>query len=90
MGPTERSREHDSGEVRRGALGGAALYAAAGFELAASVLLGLFGGQWLDRRLGTAPLFLLVGVLLGMAAGFWNLYRLSLRIGQRTRSKEKE
>jgi len=46
-----------------------------GFELAVPLLVGLFGGQWLDRRFGTAPWLLLAGVLAGAAAGFLNMYR---------------
>ena len=46
-----------------------------GFELVVPLLVGLFGGQWLDRRFGTAPWLLLVGALLGAAAGMLNLYR---------------
>jgi F0F1-type ATP synthase assembly protein I len=46
-----------------------------GFELTVPLLVGLFGGQWLDRRFGTAPWLLLVGALLGGAAGMLNLYR---------------
>ena len=46
-----------------------------GFELAVPLLLGLFGGQWLDRRYGTAPWLLLAGVVLGAIVGFLNLYR---------------
>ena len=38
------------------------------------LLVGLFGGQWLDRRFGTKWL-VLVGALLGAAAGMLNLYR---------------
>ena len=46
-----------------------------GFELVVPLLLGLFGGQWLDRRYGTAPWLLLAGVILGAVVGFLNLYR---------------
>jgi len=46
-----------------------------GFELVVPLLVGLFGGQWLDRRLGTAPWLLLAGVILGAAAGILNMYR---------------
>jgi len=45
-----------------------------GFELVVPLLVGLFGGQWLDRRFGTKWL-VLVGALLGAAAGMLNLYR---------------
>ena len=46
-----------------------------GFELAVPLLAGLFGGQWLDRRYGTAPWLLLAGVIVGAAVGFVSLYR---------------
>lgn len=39
------------------------------------LLVGLFAGQWLDRRFGTAPWLLLGGALLGGAAGMLNMYR---------------
>ena len=46
-----------------------------GFELVAPLLVGLFGGQWLDRRFGTPPWLLIAGVLVGAAAGVLSLYR---------------
>ncbi|MBE3571803.1 MAG: AtpZ/AtpI family protein [Moorella humiferrea] len=41
-----------------------------GVTMTAAILLGLYGGMWLDRRLGTSPLFLVVGVLAGVGVGF--------------------
>lgn len=65
-------------------------YAGIGIQLAGSILLFLFLGQWLDRRLGTEPWLLLIGVLVGAAAGFFSMYR-QLVIGPREREKrEKE
>ena len=49
--------------------------ATGGVEFAAAILLGVFAGQWLDRRIGTTPWFVILGVVLGGAAGFYNLYR---------------
>jgi F0F1-type ATP synthase assembly protein I len=46
-----------------------------GFEIAAPLMLGLFGGQWLDRRFGTAPWLLFAGVFSGAAAAGFSLYR---------------
>jgi F0F1-type ATP synthase assembly protein I len=46
-----------------------------GLQFAASIILFLFAGQWLDRKLGTAPWFLIIGVFLGAGAGFHSLYR---------------
>jgi len=53
-------------------LGTAAL---GGFEFAITILVGLFVGRWLDRRLGTGPWLLILGVFAGAAGGFYNLYR---------------
>ena len=46
-----------------------------GLQFAASILLFLFLGMWLDRRLGTDPWLLIAGVFIGGAAGFWSMYR---------------
>lgn len=53
----------------------AAPYLHIGWTLAASVLLGTFGGWWLDKKLGTEPLLLIIGAVAGMAAGFIELIR---------------
>jgi len=47
-----------------------------GITLAVSVVLGYFAGQWLDDRLGTRPIFTLIGVLLGLVAAVLNTIRL--------------
>jgi F0F1-type ATP synthase assembly protein I len=49
-------------------------YMGYGLTLALSVLLFLGLGAWLDSKLGTSPLLLLVGAFIGMAAGFYSLY----------------
>jgi F0F1-type ATP synthase assembly protein I len=46
-----------------------------GLTLVISTVLGLAGGIVLDRWLGTAPWLMLVGLLLGIASGFVNLFR---------------
>jgi len=54
---------------------GFATVATGGLEFAVAILLGVFAGQWLDRRIGTGPWFVILGVVVGAAAGFYNLYR---------------
>ncbi len=49
--------------------------ASLGFEVVVPVALLSYGGNWLDRTLDTPPWFLLGGMLLGMAVGFYNLFR---------------
>jgi F0F1-type ATP synthase assembly protein I len=46
-----------------------------GITLVLATLLGYAGGAWLDHRLGTEPVFSAVGLLLGAAAGFVQLFR---------------
>jgi F0F1-type ATP synthase assembly protein I len=46
-------------------------HAQIGLELAAAVLVGFWGGWWLDAKLGTAPWLMLLGAGLGLAAGFY-------------------
>ena len=50
-------------------------YGGIGLQFAASIVLFLYAGQWLDRRFGTAPWFLVIGVFLGAGAGFYSMYR---------------
>lgn len=38
-----------------------------GLEFVISILIGLFGGQWLDRRFDTAPWFMWFGLAFGIA-----------------------
>ena len=54
--------------------------AGAGIQLAVALIGGLYGGQWLDRRFGTAPVFLYVGVAVGAIGGMTALYRQLMRI----------
>lgn len=49
--------------------------AGVGIQFAAAVVAFTFAGIWVDRRLGTSPIFTLVGVLLGGGGGFYSLYR---------------
>lgn len=53
---------------------------AAAFSLFASVVSGLIIGWLLDRWLGTRPWLLVVGIVLGAAAGFYELVRATSRL----------
>jgi len=50
-------------------------FAGAGIQFAVSLVIFLFGGQWVDRRFGTSPVFVLIGVLVGGGASFYSMYR---------------
>jgi len=59
-----------------------------GISFAGSTLLFLLGGHWLDGKIGTSPVFALLGMVVGAAAGFWSLY--SHVSGMRTWEAEHE
>lgn len=44
-----------------------------------SLLLPLLAGIWLDRKLDTAPLFILIGAVLGILAATVGVARMALR-----------
>lgn len=50
-------------------------YAGAGLQFAASLVVFMFLGIWLDKRLNSSPWFVLICVFLGAAAGFYSIYR---------------
>lgn len=94
-GPQDRSEQElqDALQRLRGgesgrSLGAAGKYAGLGIQFAAAILLFLYGGQWLDRKLGTEPVFLLLGVFTGASAAFYSMYR-SLMADQRREEAER-
>ena len=50
-----------------------------GWTMLFSLLLPLLGGIWLDNRLGTAPLFILIGATLGILAATVGVARSAIR-----------
>jgi len=59
----------------KGSAPSASDFAGIGLQFAASILLFAYAGQWLDRRLGTGPWLLIVGVFLGAGGAFYSMYR---------------
>lgn len=42
-------------------------------SLAGCTLIGVFGGRWLDQHWGTQPIFLIIGLFIGLAAGIYSM-----------------
>ena len=63
----------------------AAQFTGIGWYLAAAIVLPTLGGVWLDDRAGTTPLFVLLGILLGVTLALYGTYRMvsSLLMGGR-------
>lgn len=56
-----------------------ALLSQVGIMMTVPIIGGVIAGNWLDKRLGTGSILLIVCVLLGVGASFRNLYVLSIR-----------
>ncbi len=52
-------------------------FAGIGWFIAGSIVLGVLGGEWLDGKAGTSPLFLLIGMFLGITVAFYGSYRMA-------------
>lgn len=69
-----------AGDDRNGSNGPQSLWTAAGEYMgygltwALSTLLFLMLGWWLDGKLGTTPLLMILGAFVGAGAGFYSLY----------------
>jgi ATP synthase protein I len=49
---------------------GAAVY------IGVCIFLGVFGGVKLDEKLDTQPIFILIGLVLGLILAFWGFYQM--------------
>jgi ATP synthase protein I len=60
-----------------------ALFSEIGMILLVTTLAGVAAGYWADQRLGTLPIFVLVGFLVGAGIGTVGIYRLITRFLKR-------
>ena len=91
QGPTDPTREGRTPDTasaagtRSAPADGASGLAMAGlgFQFAVSLVVFYYLGAWLDRRFGTAPVFLLVCMLAGAGASFYAMYTQLMRAQRR-------
>jgi F0F1-type ATP synthase assembly protein I len=60
--------------------------ASVGIELAISTVIGLLGGRWIDGKLGTEPYLMIVGLVIGVTAGFRSLFLAARKANRATDS----
>lgn len=63
---------------RLGARGAALRLIGVGFYIGGSILLGVVAGLWLDSKLNTEPILVIVGLFLGLVVAFYGVYRMLL------------
>lgn len=61
---------------RRSWIKNAGLASMVGIVLVVSTFIGFFFGQWLDGKLGSGPWLMLLFTLMGVAAGFMEVFRI--------------
>ena len=59
-----------------------------GFTLAICLGIGVFAGRYIDNWLGTSPWALVICSLLGMATGFWSLYKRMIRNERKSKDNQ--
>lgn len=55
-------------------------FASLGMSVALSIFIGLFIGIWLDKTFETGPVLMFVGLAVGIAGGFNNIYRAAKKV----------
>jgi ATP synthase protein I len=66
------------------------MYLRLGTDFLASLLTGLIIGYWLDRWIGTSPLFLIVFILLGFFAGCRTLFKVTKNAMDSSKGEEEK
>ena len=71
----QKDKDNNIKKDQGGALQALTLTTTISAELALTVVLGYYGGQYLDKKFATGPWFMLAGVLLGIFAGTIGVYK---------------
>ena len=51
-----------------------------GFYIGGSIVLGVVAGLWLDSKLNTEPIWVIVGLVFGLFMAFYGVYRMLLTL----------
>ena len=54
-----------------------ALISQIGFSMIAPILIGVYIGQFIDKKVGTKGIFTIILIILGVGGGFVNLFKLT-------------
>ncbi|MFH1016006.1 MAG: AtpZ/AtpI family protein [Chloroflexota bacterium] len=61
-----------------------------GFFIGGAIVLGVGAGLWLDTRLNTKPILVIVGLILGIIVAFYGVYQMLLPLLSNRRNKRSE
>jgi len=60
-----------------------------GFFIGGSIVMGVVMGLWLDNRLNTKPILVIVGLILGIIVAFYGVYQMLLPLLSERRRENK-
>ena len=63
-------------KLDRGTIRALGVVSGIGFSIAGGIILGVLGGQWVDRKFSTFPWGVIAGILVGLALAFVMIYEL--------------
>lgn len=58
------------------------------FVMITPILLGVYIGNYIDEKLGTEPIIMLICVILGVGTAFMNLYKFAMSVTEKKEKKE--
>jgi ATP synthase protein I len=58
-----------------------------GFFIGGAIVLGVLGGLWLDSKFNTQPVFVILGLFLGLAVAFYGVYQMLIPLLNNKREK---
>lgn len=61
-----------------------------GFFIGGAIVLGVGVGLWLDTRLNTKPILVIVGLILGIIVAFYGVYQMLLPLLSNRRNKRND
>ena len=59
-------------------------YLTLGIQFIVTILLCVFAGHWADGKFDTSPIFILIGSLVGIAAGFYHFFKAVLKMDRKS------
>ncbi len=86
---SSQHRQHIMEEKDRRLLRVVGVLSTVGIAMVAATVIGLYIGRWLDSYFGTSPWLTAVFLLLGIAAGFRNLYQTAKHAQQTMNDEDK-
>jgi len=61
-----------------------------GWFVGTSIVLGVLGGLWLDGKYGTKPLWMIVGLVLGIVVAVYGVYQMLLPLIKNKNDREND